>query len=89
MQQNAKFFYYLRILKLIKKRLMANIKEIHENVLQFLLKWREEKDKDLLFTLRRRPTERLSAGYYARSGLLSPHYEAAAETGSCLPPANC
>jgi hypothetical protein len=63
-QQNAKFFYYLRILKLIKKRLMANIKEIHENVLQFLLKWREEKDKDLLFTLRRRPTERLSAGYW-------------------------
>ena len=42
---------------------MTNIRDIHENVLQFLLEWRE-KNKDLLFTLRRRPIERLEAGYW-------------------------
>ncbi|MEY3240214.1 MAG: hypothetical protein RIR11_1652 [Bacteroidota bacterium] len=43
---------------------MTNIKEIHEKVFQFLLDWRETQEKDLVFTLRRRPKERLQAGYW-------------------------
>lgn len=43
---------------------MFNIKDAHEKVLQFLLEWREKEDKDLVFTLRRRPIERLQAGYW-------------------------
>jgi len=43
---------------------MNDIREIHENVLAFLLKWREQRDKDLVFTLRRRPPERLQSGLW-------------------------
>jgi energy-coupling factor transporter ATP-binding protein EcfA2 len=48
----------------LNNKIMANIREINENVLQFLLKWREEKDKDLLFTLRKRPLDRLMSGQW-------------------------
>lgn len=43
---------------------MNDIREIHEKVLAFLLNWREQRDKDLLFTLRRRPPERLQSGMW-------------------------
>lgn len=43
---------------------MEDIREKHEQVLQFLLDWRKKKDQDLLFTLRRRPIERLESGMW-------------------------
>jgi hypothetical protein len=43
---------------------MEDIREKHEQVLQFLLDWRSKQDKDLVFTLRRRPIERLESGMW-------------------------
>lgn len=43
---------------------MTGIREIHEKILQFLLDWRAKKDSSLVFTLRRRPIERLQAGLW-------------------------
>ena len=44
---------------------MANIRDIHENVLQFLLNWREQKkDENLFFTVRQRPLDRLNSGQW-------------------------
>lgn len=43
---------------------MLNIKDVHEEVLKFLLKWKQEQDPDLIFSLRKKPTERLQKGYW-------------------------
>lgn len=43
---------------------MTDLKQIHEDVLAFLLRWRQERDPNLTFTLRRRPEERLRKGYW-------------------------
>lgn len=43
---------------------MEDIRNKHEQVLNFLLEWRERKDPSLLFTLRRRPIERLQSGMW-------------------------
>lgn len=43
---------------------MEGIREIHDRVLQFLLDWRSKHDNNLVFTLRRRPIERLQSGMW-------------------------
>lgn len=43
---------------------MAEISEVHEKVLAFLLDWRAKRDQSLLFTLRKRPIDRLRKGYW-------------------------
>jgi energy-coupling factor transporter ATP-binding protein EcfA2 len=43
---------------------MADIAEIHDQVLDFLLDWKEKHENQLLFTLRKRPQERLQRGYW-------------------------
>jgi hypothetical protein len=53
----ARPFYFWR-------QKMDDILKIHEEVLQFLLDWRVRRDPDLLFTLRRRPVERLQVGQW-------------------------
>jgi AAA domain len=47
-----------------KRRMLFNIIDIHEEVLAFLLQWREKKEPNIMFTLRRRPIERLEAGMW-------------------------
>lgn len=43
---------------------MEDIRGIHERVLLFLLDWRSKHDNALVFTLRRRPIERLQSGMW-------------------------
>ncbi|HRF39264.1 MAG TPA: hypothetical protein PK198_10770, partial [Saprospiraceae bacterium] len=43
---------------------MEDIRGIHERVLLFLLEWRSKYDNALVFTLRRRPIERLQSGMW-------------------------
>jgi predicted ATPase len=43
---------------------MADIGEIHRNVLAFLIDWKAKRDPNLIFTLRKRPLDRLQKGYW-------------------------
>lgn len=43
---------------------MSSIKDVHENVLTFLLQWKKDRDPKLVFSLRKKPAERLHKGYW-------------------------
>lgn len=43
---------------------MADIAEIHDQVLETLLDWKENRDPELRFTLRKRPMERIQLGHW-------------------------